>query len=193
MGMPEKATQKWLAAAGYSGGNAMTILPVLRFVGIIGKDGSPTEVWQALRRGDQQGRAEFAAAVRRAYADLFSIHPDAHRKDAEALRNFFRAHTTGGEQVQMRMVQTFKALTEFGDFDAEGPPTAVSTSSADEAPVMRSRNDVSPVTSRIAPAGAELTLTVNLQLQLPATTDADVYEKLFGAMRKHLMGLSDGT
>lgn len=185
MGVPERATQKWLVSAGYAGGNAMTILPVLRFVGIIGSDGSPTELWQALRRGDAAGRARFADAVRRAYADLFAVHPDAHRKDAEALRNFFRAHTSGGDQVQQRMVQTFKALAEFGDFDQ---PSEVARP---ESPRVATQEAPEPPPVRAPRLGTELALTVNLQLQLPATADGDVYDKLFAAMRKHLMGLTD--
>jgi hypothetical protein len=43
----------------------------------------------------------------------------------------------------------------------------------------------------IVPDIPGLTLNVNLQLQLPATSDGEIYEKLFGAMRKHLMGIAE--
>jgi hypothetical protein len=35
-----------------------------------------------------------------------------------------------------------------------------------------------------------MTLNVNIQLQLPATAESEVYEKLFAAMRKHLIELT---
>jgi hypothetical protein len=190
MGVPDKATQKWLISAGYAGGNAMTILPVLRFVGVIASDGSPTGLWHALRRGDEEGRAEFANAIRQAYADLFAVHPDAHRRDSEALRNFFRAHTTGGEKTQQRLVQTFRTLAEFGDFDSAAISAPTRSREDHQRRTESTAITVSPRASSV-PTAPELTLNVNLQLQLPATADADVYDKLFSAMRKHLMGLTD--
>jgi hypothetical protein len=38
-------------------------------------------------------------------------------------------------------------------------------------------------------AAGDIALTVNLQLQLPASDSGEVYEKLFAAMSKHLKGL----
>ena len=38
----------------------------------------------------------------------------------------------------------------------------------------------------VTPPGG-LTVNINLQLQLPATDDASVYDNLFSALRKHLL------
>jgi hypothetical protein len=122
-----------------------------------------------------------------AYAELFATHPDAHRKDNEALRNFFRANTDAGDQALQKMVQTFKVLTEFGDFDAEVPtttPTRENGAGSGEKPAAKK-----PV-EQIAQGPAGMTLNVNIQLQLPATAESEVYEKLFAAMRKHLIELT---
>jgi hypothetical protein len=189
MGRPDKLTVAWLKKAGWTSSNDPSMIPVLKFVGIVGSDGRPTELWDAVRVQDQEGRGRVAAAVRKAYADLFSLYPDAHRKDAEAVRNFFRANTSGGEQVQTKTVQTFQVLAEFGDFDAplsERVPGGQGSVKAVEKGAKTSGE-------KMAASVSGVSLNVNIQLQLPATSDGEVYEKLFSAMRRHLMGLTEAT
>jgi hypothetical protein len=192
MGRPDKVTQEWLRKAGWTSSNDRSVIPVMRFAGLISSDGTPTEVWDAVRVQDEAHRSKVADAIRRAYADLFALYPDAHRRDAEALRNFFRANTSGGDQVQTKLVQTFQVLTEFADFDAPSTNGASAASPAAEKSAKGAGK--AQVPSLVPPehhAAPGLALNVNIQLQLPATADGEVYEKLFGAMRKHLMGLAE--
>src|SRR5947208_9137261 len=93
LGRPEKVTVAWLKAAGWTSSNDPSMIPVLRFLGLIGNDGRPTELWDAARSPTPENRARLGQAIRNAYADLFALYPDANRKDAESLRNFFRTHT----------------------------------------------------------------------------------------------------
>jgi hypothetical protein len=190
LGRPSKATQQWFASAGWAGGNARTVIPVLRFVGVIAQDGTPTELWDALRSPTPENRTVFAEGVRRAYAELFAMYPDAHRKDAEALRNFFRANTQGGDKVQTLLVRTFQTLISFGEFNGAKPVPREEPASP--APGKKQESEPEAL-SRVRTGGPDptaLTLNVNLQLQIPATTDAEVYETLFASMRKHLIDLS---
>jgi hypothetical protein len=180
IGVPDKATQKWLAGLGFTGGNNRRNLAVMREVGIIGSDGAPTELYKALRAKD---RAKFAAGIRKHYADLFSTYSDAHRKDNEALIAFVRSKTDYAEGVVQLAVRTFKVLTEFGDFDKPGAP-------ADTEPEPETKDGRGAKEERKRPlTPGSVGLTVNIQLQLPPSTDSDVYDKLFAAMAKHLKGL----
>lgn len=194
MGRPNKITTEWLRQAGWTSSNDRSMIPVLKFVGLIGPDGTPTTLWEAIRVQDQARRAQLAASIREAYAELFGLYPDAHRKDAEALRNFFRAHTAGGEQVQGKLVQTFQVLADFADFDTPtgeaGEPSSRELEDRERKETERERDKRRKVElERSVPSG--VALNVNIQLQLPATSDGGVYEQLFGAMRKHLMGLTE--
>ena len=90
----------------------------------------------------------------------------------------------GGEQVQAKLVQTFEVLTEFAEFDTAPPDAAAASRGKIEKPHQKNEGRAQDQ------AIAGLALTVNIQLQLPATSDGEVYDKLFGAMRKHLMGLT---
>jgi hypothetical protein len=187
MGRPDKVTVTWLKKAGYTSSNDPSMIGVLKFVGVLGPDGRPSNLWDAFRAPTDENKARLADAIRKGYADLFALFPDANRRDVESLRNFFRANTGGGDRVQRLLVQSFQVLTEFADFDAEVPEDAVTGDGGgrQQAPARLQRRE------KIVPDVPGLTLNVNLQLQLPATSDGDVYEKLFGAMRKHLMGIAE--
>lgn len=188
IGRPDKVTVAWLKSAGWTSSNDSSIIPVLKFVGLVGQDGRPTDLWHAVRSSDTGSRARVGEGIKAAYADLFALYPDAHRKDTESLRNFFRTHTSGGEQVQSKLVQTFQTLAEFGDFEASVP--------ADDADRHRVEPESTRTSSRTGghvakPVASGISLTVNIQLQLPATADAGVYEALFVSMRKHLVELTE--
>jgi hypothetical protein len=186
IGAPEKASQEWLGSIGFSGGNNMRSLPVLRSVGIIDAQGRPTPLWAALRSGD---RAAFADGMRTHYADLFATYPDADRKDDEALLAFIRSKTNYAEQAQRLAARTFKVLCEFGDFSADAAKVILGDDEDedgghDDVPDKRRRRKRTP-----SEPDGRVALTVNLQLQLPVSENGDVYDKLFAAIGKHLKGL----
>ena len=89
---------------------------------------------------------------------------------------------------------TRPALSQEIDFDAEVPEAKAGETvvevKADEAKA-RSGEGKGTNVPKLKLDTPGMTLNVNIQLQLPATAEGEVYEKLFAAMRKHLMGLTD--
>src|SRR2546427_2780581 len=109
MGIPDKVSQTYLEKTGYKSKNDRMTIGVLKDIGFTDSSGHPTARWKAYRdRG--QSAAIMAQALRETYADLFRTYPDSHRKDNEALRNYFSAHSSAGDRMLQAMVQTFKAL-----------------------------------------------------------------------------------
>lgn len=186
IGTPTRATQTWLAGIGFSGGNNRRNLAVMRQVGIISADGTPTDLWKAIRTRD---KPTFAEGIRKHYADLFSTYPDADRKDSEALVAYVRSVTDYGEKTQKLAVTTFKVFCEFGDFGSEA---SAKTKTDEQKKPEKEKEKEKPEPARPA-AAAPVGLTVNIQLQLPPSGDGEVYDKLFSAMAKHLKGLIQPT
>jgi Family of unknown function (DUF5343) len=121
-----------------------------------------------------------AQVLRSTYSDLFSTFPDAHRRDNEVLRNFFSTHTTGGEQVLSLITRTFRTLADLADLEAETPQSAEA-----QQPALTTE----PVTTRqvevqAGPRG--VTININVQVSVPETTNTDVYDSFFAAMKRHL-------
>ena len=178
-GVPGRIDVKYLKSLGYTSSNHRTFPSALNFIGLVDNAGVPTtDRYRALREGDS-GKAKIGTYIREAYHELYLLYPDAHRKDVEALRNFFKAQTDLGGVAVAAMAGTFKALCQFASFDG-----AVSVEEAAlEEPAA------SP------PAGGRalrpITINVNIQLSLPPTTDSEVYDKLFSSMAKHIKILEE--
>ncbi len=178
-GVPTKVTIKYLESAGFKSKNDRAILSVLKAIEFVDDAGAPTDKWRAYRVRGPEARAVMAAALKSAYSGLFATYPDAHRKDNEALRNYFSAHTTVGEGALSYIVRTFKILSELADFEAT-PSEGVGAEPTLPSAVQRGSPSLRPL---VAPG---LTVNINVQLQLPATDDEAVYDKLFGSLKRHL-------
>jgi len=178
-GVPQKITTKYLPSVGFGSNNDRRIIPVLKFINFLDGSGIPTDEYRQFRNKEKAGGV-MAKSLKAAYKNLFDTFPDAYRKDTEALRNYFSTHTDAGKQVVDKTVATFKVLCEFADFEAI-------TEEITETPKGKLESEaVEP--KRVSPAiPGGLTVNINIQLQLPATDDASVYESLFSALKKHLL------
>lgn len=182
-GVPPKVTQKYLESAGFKRKNDRYLISILRTLGFIDGSGVPGDMWTAYRRTDG-AKAVMAAAIRSAYSGLFDMYEDAWRKDREGLRNYFKGESTGvGDTTVDLMVGTFNILCELADFEAALEPA---TAAGREVGGARQTATPQPVAASMG-AAAGMTINVNIQLQLPATEDAAVYDRLFDSMKKHLL------
>lgn len=185
-GTPSKVDRQYLRSLGFNSSNHYpSFAQIMKFVKLLDSSNQPSAEYKAVFRERDKGR--LGALIRTAYAPLFSQFPDANRKDTEALRNFFRAATTGGERVVSATTTTFQTLASLADFEA---PTGVVEPPSPPASAG-GRQEGGDTRARGAQAPSGVTLHVNLQIELPATTEGEVYEKLFAAMAKHLMHLGD--
>lgn len=179
-GVPQKVTQGYLGKVGFKSANDRAILPVLKHIGFMDASGTPTERWQAYRNR-QRAPGVLAIAIRSSYADLFQTYPDAHRKDTEALRNYFSAHTKVADRALSAIVTTFKALCELAHFEKAEPVEATVIEPTEEP----SRKTVRTTVHREEPAG--ITVNINIQITVPETDKPEVYDKFFAALKKNLI------
>ena len=181
VGKPSKVTVKYLESIGFKSKNDRYIIPILKALGFLDSSGTPTELWQHYRN-KTEGPIILSQAVRAAYTGLFSTYPDANRKDDEALRNFFSSNSSVGDKTVALMVRTFKALCELADFEA-------TTLASISPPIQPGKPAPSAVHNAGAsmPTSSGMTINVNIQLTLPETKDAAIYETIFTALKKHLL------
>lgn len=179
-GVPDKFTQKELGVWGYTSSNDRRIIGVLRYIRFIDEKGTPTGLWKKART-DAKGAV--GEGTRSGYADLFKTFPNAHKRDNEALTNYFKGNTDVGDAAVKRMVSTFKSLAEFGSFD----DTPAHPSPSIDEPEPQEDSDHVVHTPPIPPGAASgPAVNINIELQLPADPTGEVYDKFFSAMRKHL-------
>ena len=185
-GVPEKVTIQYLVSLGYKSKNDRAIIPLLKFIGFLSAGGQPTDLYTQYRGKD--GHAILAQGIQDGYKELYSVYPDAHNKDDESLIHFFATHTKAGDKVLRQTVATFKTVCELADFEAETIQSGESNSlknGADEVPVVEGTSNTVPVVNSALP------ITINIELQIPHSADADFFENFFKSMKKHLIKHED--
>ena len=153
--------------------NDRTIIPVLKYVGLLDGSGAPTDEYSKFKN-KMKGGLVLADLIRNAYSDLYATYDDAHNQDEEALLNFFREKTKLGSNAVKLMVATFRVLCEFADFSGgavvEEPPKPI--------PGRQMQPSV---------VAAYPPINVTLEINLPESKDPNVYDLIFQAISKHLM------
>ncbi|MGB7434389.1 MAG: DUF5343 domain-containing protein [Candidatus Acidiferrum sp.] len=178
-GIPPKVSGKHLKSIGLKESNDQSIIRVLKFVGLLNSDGSPSEIYKGFR-DKSRGPNLLAQQILKAYKDLFDTYPDAQAQSDENLRNFFTGKTDLGKAAIGFTVSTFKVLCEFGDFsDSKGP--LASGSSAGHSALGAGSGGGAGAGSGSGPA-----VHINLQIHLPEATDPATYDAIFAAINRHL-------
>jgi Family of unknown function (DUF5343) len=200
---PDRFTNKFLTQLDFSSSNDRLLIGVLKALRFIDDNGVPTQRYFDFLDQGQSGRM-LAEGIRDAYSDLFNVNRNAQNMTVDEVKNKLKTLTLGqkSDNVVSLMANTFKALSDLADWKA-APPTVVSVPMPPaDATVEKSENKAkTPSTPEIAmppsspPIGLQPNLDVgsrplqlhyDIQIHLPESRDAAVYEAIFAALRKHL-------
>ena len=180
LGIPEKVTQQYLESIGYKSKNDRPITSVLKFIGVLESNGSPTPAYTKLRN-KQTAPQELAELIAKAYSDVFDTYPNAHKKDEDTLKTWFASHTSVGEASIKNMTKTFTCLCSVADFNVLA-----------QEPVDDSHDRESAVSStpkRRKQKVVETQVAFNVQIQIPADQPPDVYESIFKNLGRYVLGV----
>lgn len=188
---PPKVSQDFvktkLAVPGSSGDQITTFLKRLGFAA---SDGTPTDLYRAYRGGD--GKRALAAAIRTAYAPLFDRNeylydcPDAKIKDL-----IIEETGLAKEARPVALIfQTLKQLLNLADFsdddasDVRAPPTTKPRMEMDHD--FKDKDEHQP-RGRSSPEGVKLNLGYTINLNLPETSDIEVFNAIFRSLKETLL------
>lgn len=184
-----KVTQTWLTQVGFSSSNDRRLLAVLKQVGFLDGANMPTDVWKRYRSATTADRKKvLAQAVREGYKDLYDMYPNAQVRSDNELESFFRGHVSAGSQVLTKTIQTFKALAAIAEFDgdAAAAPASAPAPSKKDIPATEVPAHLPTVTTGVG-KGTDMSVVINIQLAVPETKDAKVYDAFFESLKKHLL------
>jgi hypothetical protein len=171
---------------GYGSGSARPFIPFLKRLGFLESDGRPTDLYRQFRNADTSGAA-MAEAMRHGFRDIFQKNEFAYNLSDEKLKNLV-VELTGkapGDGTVSAITGSFKACKQLADFDA--PPareTEVMSSDEPTAPLERAR---SVVRQEAAAVSTKLSLAYTINLNLPETTDVEVFNAIFSSLKRHLL------
>lgn len=186
VGVPPKVTTAWLKTIGFTSSNDSTLAGVLRFIGFTDPSGIPTATWTAYRGAHH--RAVLGEAIRKGYADLFAVYPDANARSNTELTHVFSTSSSAGAQVVAKTVATFKALVDEADFSSSSLPTETTmatgplhTPAAGQAPQI-------PGSPQVQGSPA---VHIDIQIHISPESTPQQIDKIFESMAKHLYGRKD--
>ena len=183
-GVPEKVTVKYLEERSFKSTNDRTIVPLLKFLGLIDAAGGPTTNWKALRDRENYGRV-MAQLVRQSYAGLFDVYPDAPSRSEREIHNYIGKNTDSALRMVSAMVAVFKMLCSLSDFESEAV-------SPEEVAANRPGTDkLSRGTEKLSQGSVETQnngISIRLNLSLSENATEEQIEATFKYAAKYLMG-----
>jgi hypothetical protein len=174
-GVPGSINNEWLKTIGFTSSNDRKLLRILKFISFVDGSGKPTESWRKYRGSEE--REVLAEAIRTGYRELFSFLTNANKANRIDLDNFFTTKTNLGKETVARITNTFLTLCELADFTS--PESGIILAETGKVLAV----EKSPETLK----SPGMTVNINLQIALPETSDEAIYEKIFQAIKKHLM------
>jgi hypothetical protein len=185
--VPDRYTQDFQGTVlGYGSGSARPFIPFLKRLGFLESDGRPTERYKKFRNSDTSGAA-MADAMRTGFRDLFQRNEFAYELSDEKLKNLV-VEVTGkapNDTIVKAITSSFKACNQLADFDAPAAQEAEVMVGLDEPAPDRSGRAI--IAHQLANSSAKLSLSYTINLNLPETTDVEVFNAIFSSLKRHLL------
>jgi Family of unknown function (DUF5343) len=184
---PERFTQDFLETKlGHSGGSARPVIPLLKRMGFLGSDGVPTALYDQFRNTETQGLA-VAQGIRNAFSELFDRNQYVYEMSRDKLTGQVMEITGGAkdDRTIRAIVGTFWALKELADFEGEAPEKPAPEPKPDATPSARLPTyGIPPIANA---DNVELRVGYTINLNLPETTDPEVFNAIFKALYDNLL------
>lgn len=190
--VPSKLGSAYLEQAGFKGRNDRYLTAFMKNLGFTDNAGVPTQRWHDHRHTSLAGAIR-AQAIEEAWAGYFGMYPDAQNRSDEDFRNWARGADPKASEVTVnRSLATFKAIVKLADFDAAAPSSTSQRAGVAPSNLSQPPAPVAPLQpSGGVQLGAVGGITINIELQIPATADAKFFDQFFSSMRKNLIDDED--
>ena len=182
---PKKFTTAHLKSIGFKSSNDVGVIAVLKDLGFLSADGTPTQRYHDYR-DKSRSKAVMAEALREAYEDLFHINEKPTSADRDAIEGKFKSAHNTSDRVASEQTKTFYGLLKLADLDAAGKLKPIKEQ---EKPKERheekdgGKHDELNRTPPMHFGG----LRYNVEIHLPATKDVEVYNAIFKSLKEHLL------
>lgn len=180
---PDKFTLQLLKDLGYVSTNHRAFLPILKALGFLSADGSPTQRYKDYRN-HSASKTTMGEAVKEAYSDIFLIKAKPTAADKALIEGKFKSFHNTSDVVSNLMTKTFYALLELAELPVDGDTKAkkIETKQPEEIDDEVSDDKLSKQRK-----SSSVGLHYNIQIHLPATKDVEVYNSIFKSLKDHLI------
>lgn len=186
---PTRFTTRFLEQLDFKSTNDRLYLGVLKLLKFIDQGGTPQDIYfRFLDRS--QSKTVLAEAIKDSYSDLFAVNTKAYDLSATDIKNKLKTLTQGtkSDKVLTLMANTFIGLCKYADF-SKGSNTEVSIINRDEDPADYNGypKESQKLVSEVVNKNITTEMHYNIQIHLPETRDATVYDAIFKSLKEHLL------
>ena len=185
---PEKVTQDFVKTIlKIPGGSGDQMTSLLRKIGFVNADGTPSDIYKRFRNAASVGGAA-ADALKFGYGPLFKRNEFWHALPDDQLRGLIIEETGQSEDspVVTMVLNTIKAIKKFANLEKTQVEEKLPVTIA-EAP----RVPIAPPMPGVEGKSLGLNLGYTINLNLPATSDIAVFNAIFKSLKENLLRALD--
>jgi hypothetical protein len=190
---PPSLTRQFLKDLGFKSSNHLEFIPLLKGLGFLTADGSPTERYRQFL-DVTRWRQVIAEAVKEAYGDVFILKAKPTNSDLQMIAGKFKSTYNLSDLQAERAARTFLALLNLADAETlygSGKPQTPPPQHAEELPPLpvhtQPTNGGNSTDAFVELRKPQVGLHYNIQIHLPATKEIEVYNAIFKSLREHLI------
>lgn len=175
--VPPKVTSDFLyTKLGLKSTSYRAMIPLMKRLGFIDEANAPTKAYRDYR-DDKKSKIIMAQQVRNTYKDLFETNEYAYNLKKEEIISKLNTvlGTPTDDKITPVVASSFLALCDLADFESKEPIEPKEPSDKGEKPTSQGQ------------AAAKLGISYTIYLNLPATTDIDVFNAIFKALKENLL------
>ena len=180
---PEKFSQQHLRDMGFTSTNHRAFIPILKGLGFLSSDGTPTNRYLEYRN-DALSRKVMGEAIKEAYGDIFTLRKNPTSADEALIQGKFKSEFNASDNNSKLMMRTFFNLLDLADISDSS--TIKTSQKKPESEVQKKEfTEVDEKTKSIHTVMPSL--NYNIQIHLPATKDIEVYNSIFKSIKENLL------
>lgn len=181
---PKTFSTRFLEKLGFKAKGDRLIIGVLKDLEFLDDKGIPKDRYYQFLDQSQSGRV-LAEGIKKAWSDLFAINVNAHQLTKAQFSGKLKTLSQGqlSDRVIAQHYFTFSALVKNADFTSHKPP--IPPERKEESRKERPEMTEPPERHERKPKIGGL--VYNIQIVLPDTRDAAVYDALFRSLKEHLL------
>ncbi len=184
--VPPKFTQDFLSTVlGLTSSSYRAMIPLLKKLEFLTGESIPTQAYKDYR-DDNLSETVLAEKVKIAYADLYRASEYADRLKREELSNKLRTLLGASKEDKniSKVAGTFMELVKLSNFDKPKKAKAIEPEKEPSKEVTTPKAD-----SHIEPiwVNKKFGISYTINLNLPATTEIEVYNSIFKALKENLL------
>lgn len=180
---PEKFTQQHLKDIGFASSNYRAYIPLLKALGFLSNDGTPTQRYHNYR-DQSQAKKVLGEALKEAYADLFVIKERPTETDKKLIEGKFKSVHNASDNPASLMTKTFFSLLKIADLTEK----TISKQKKENKELPKKESEQSDTIETSPKNFVFPGLNYNIQIHLPPTKDIEVYNAIFKSLKEHLIG-----